>query len=131
MKKNKLWFLVIAIALIGAGCNNQYAVTPAANPTVTPPAITPSPAPAAVKPSVKTVFISNFAFDPAAISIQKGDTVTWQNKDSVAHTVIIDNEAGSAPLLKDQTFTHTFATAGHFIYHCGIHPSMKGTVDVK
>ena len=27
-----------------------------------------------------------FAFDPATVTIQVGDSVTWTNEDSVAHT---------------------------------------------
>ena len=78
------------------------------------------------------VEIRDFAFDPAAIEISVGDTVTWHNYDSAPHTVTGDNgEFDSGNLNTDQTFSHTFTTAGTFTYHCNIHPNMKGTIVVK
>ncbi|HTZ41834.1 MAG TPA: plastocyanin/azurin family copper-binding protein [Candidatus Omnitrophota bacterium] len=29
------------------------------------------------------------------------------------------------------TYSHTFAAAGTYSYHCSIHPSMKGTIIVQ
>ena len=39
-------------------------------------------------------------------------------------------ELGSSVLSTGQTYSHTFNTAGAFHYHCGVHPSMKGTITV-
>jgi len=78
------------------------------------------------------VRIENFAFDPAAIQISVGETVTWENYDDAQHTVTGDNgEFDSGNLSKGQKFSHTFTTAGTFTYHCNIHPNMKGTVIVQ
>lgn len=37
-------------------------------------------------------------------------------------------ELSSPVLSSGQTYSHTFRTAGVFRYHCGVHPSMKGTI---
>jgi plastocyanin len=84
-------------------------------------------------PTVHTIEISNFAFSPATLTISVGDSVIWTNGDSVSHTVTSDsgNELSSSPLGNGQTYSHTFATAGTFSYHCSIHPMMKGTIVVQ
>jgi plastocyanin len=79
------------------------------------------------------VTIENFAFNPANITVKKGTTVTWTNKDSSPHTVIeTDGQTGpnSGDLATGKTFTFTYNTVGTFKYHCSIHSSMTGTVTV-
>ncbi len=78
-----------------------------------------------------TVTIKNFAFSPASVEIAVGETVTWTNEDSATHTVTGDDGIDSGSLAQGKTFTHTFASAGTFSYHCSIHPNMNGTVTVK
>ncbi len=82
--------------------------------------------------SARGVTISNFAFQPAQITVPVGTTVTFTNNDAMAHTVTSD--AGifdSGNLSTGQTYTYTFTKAGTCPYHCAIHRSMKGTVIVK
>jgi plastocyanin len=79
------------------------------------------------------VEINNFAFSPANITVKKGTTVTWTNKDSVAHTVVeSDSQDGpkSNNLAQGASYTFTYNTAGTFKYKCSIHPDMTGSVTV-
>jgi plastocyanin len=78
------------------------------------------------------VTIQNFAFSPQTITVAPGTTVIWTNKDNVDHTVTSDTGAwpDSGSLATNQTFSHTFAKAGTFAYHCSIHPSMTARVNV-
>jgi plastocyanin len=78
------------------------------------------------------VAISGFAFDPNTLTIPKGATVIWTNMDSAPHNIVSDtgDEINSATFSKGETFAHTFSTPGTYAYHCGVHPSMKGTVVV-
>lgn len=78
------------------------------------------------------VTILNFAFGPQTITVAPGSTVVWTNKDSVNHTVTSDTGAWTASgnLATGQSFSHTFAKAGTFPYHCAIHPSMTAKVIV-
>jgi plastocyanin len=91
-------------------------------------ALTPmAPASAAITDAA----IANFAFSPNPVNVQVGDSVTWTNGDGAAHTVTAENDSfGSDNLSDGETFSHTFGQAGTFAYHCDIHPSMKGTVQV-
>ena len=80
-----------------------------------------------------TVTIAGFAFDPASVTINAGDSVTWTNRDQAAHSVVF---TGGGPrtgvLATGASATLTFATAGTFNYICGIHgAAMSGTVIVR
>lgn len=78
-----------------------------------------------------TVTIGNVenSFVPSSMSVKKGTTVTWTNGDIMAHTVV-GNGWSSGQLSTDQTYSHTFTSTGSFDYHCGIHSSMQGTINV-
>jgi len=77
------------------------------------------------------VTIANFTFDPATLTIKVGTTVKWTNQDSVGHTVTADdNSWGSGNSNKGDSFSFTFAQAGTYPYHCGVHPSMQATITV-
>jgi plastocyanin len=82
------------------------------------------------------VEIENSAFVPANIEVAAGTTVTWENYDDPAavgpHTVTADDGSfDSGNLEMDQTFSHTFDTAGDYAYHCENHPNMTGSVTVS
>jgi plastocyanin len=78
-----------------------------------------------------TIKIANFDFGPAAITVPVGTSVTWTNNDDDAHSVVADNKAfRSAPLDTGEHYSFTFATAGTYGYHCGLHPQMHGKVVV-
>ena len=79
-----------------------------------------------------SVSIANFSFTPATLSVSVGTTVTWTNNDSVTHTVTADQGAfDSNNLSPGNTFSFTFSQAGTYPYHCKIHPSMMGTIQVQ
>jgi plastocyanin len=68
---------------------------------------------------------------PDNTPLAKGDTVVWTNKMRMPHTVTADNgEFDSGRVAPNKSFSHTFAAAGQFSYHCEIHPDMTGTVSV-
>ena len=75
----------------------------------------------------------NISYQPKNVTISKGGTVTWTNKDSVDHTVTGDNiTMESGTLSPGQTFSFTFNQTGVFHYHCSIHGTiMSGTVTVQ
>jgi plastocyanin len=84
------------------------------------------------------------AYAPNPLEINVGDTVTWTNKDSTAHTVTsgtgtndpnkgqeFDSSPNFNPIMPPGgVFSHTFEAAGEFPYYCGLHPNMVGTVVV-
>ena len=79
------------------------------------------------------VHIDNFSFSPASITIPRGTTVTWTNRDDIPHTVVSTNGKSfkSHPLDSDDTYSFTFETAGQYGYFCSLHPHMQGTVIVQ
>ena len=81
------------------------------------------------------VAIRNFAFHPDSVAVPAGATVTWVNCEDVGqepHTTTSDNTVWNSPDLNPgQRFSHTFATAGAFPYHCTPHPFMLGKIIVQ
>jgi plastocyanin len=76
--------------------------------------------------------IANFSFSPNPVKIPLGATLEWTNTDGTAHTVTADDGSfSSGSLAQDAKFTHPFDQPGPVAYHCAIHPSMKGTVEVE
>jgi nitrite reductase (NO-forming) len=79
-------------------------------------------------------------FVPETLTVSKGTTVTWTNKDSTLHTVTSGSpesgnsgtgtEFDSSYLAAGKTFQHQFNIAGTFDYYCTLHPYMKGKVVV-
>lgn len=77
-----------------------------------------------------TIIIKDFSFNPKVMTIKKGTTLTWINKDSPTHTVEGD-AFKSGDLKTGDTFEFTFDETGTFAYHCGPHPNMTGTIIVE
>lgn len=80
------------------------------------------------------VTIDNFSFNPAALTVPVGTTVTWTNRDDIPHTIVDarDKKAfKSKPMDTDDKFSFTFAMAGTYKYFCSLHPHMQGTITVK
>lgn len=80
-----------------------------------------------------TVHIKNYAYSPTAITVHKGDKITWINDDSIGHTVTADqaNCFKSGNIAPGASWSHVFVGKGTHGYHCDYHPYMKGTVTVK
>jgi plastocyanin len=90
-------------------------------------------APAA--PQAVIVNITGSGFTPVDIQIAPGQTVTWVNQDSMAHTSTVDNmnvadKWDSGNINPGQSFSKTFTTPGVYTYHCIIHPNVRGTIRV-
>jgi len=80
--------------------------------------------------SVEAIIKDNM-FAPGILTITKGTTVTWLNKEDYPHSV--QNEQGtvlSPELETDDKFSWTFDQTGKYSLFCGIHPTMKTTVIV-
>ena len=88
--------------------------------------------PIAMKASPNDVGISGFAFGPGKLTIGPGQYVTWTNGDDSPHQITLaQSQERSLVLLKGQSHTQAFAAPGVYDYTCGLHPNMKGTVEVK
>jgi plastocyanin len=81
--------------------------------------------------------IVNFAFNPKVLTVARGTSVTWNNKDEEPHN-IVDVPAGGQPrafrsqaIDGGEKFSFVFNEAGTYKYICSIHPHMEGTIVVK
>jgi len=78
------------------------------------------------------VSIVGFNFNPAKIVAAVGKPLRFLNTDDSPHFIQVQGSAHkSEVILRGQSTTMTFDKAGAFNYICGLHPSMKGTVEVK
>jgi plastocyanin len=79
------------------------------------------------------VDIKNFAYSPNPVEIPVGSTVTWINRDTVAHTATAQDRGAfqSGTLAPGDRFSQNFDQPGTFDYFCEFQASMKGTVIVQ
>ena len=86
----------------------------------------------AAQDTTNVVTIDNFTFTPPELTVAVGTTVKWVNHDDIPHLVVNKDKAfRSKALDTDDSFSHTFASAGTFDYFCALHPHMVGKVIVK
>jgi len=86
-----------------------------------------------VPKSGTVVAIADFLFGPEKAEAKAGQPVTWANTDDSPHQVTLTGPNGrrSGVILKGQTESLTFNEPGSYAYICGLHPNMKGTIEVK
>jgi plastocyanin len=84
------------------------------------------------------VGMQNIQFEPADVTINAGETVTWTNDEGVPHDVDGSGPGGdfsSGPeggMQEGDTFEFTFDEPGRYEYVCRVHaPGMAGTVTVR
>ncbi len=84
------------------------------------------------KPTDMIIRINDSSFIPSILTIRPGTKVTWVNNESVTHTVISDAPGlfESGNILPRQSYSTTFLESGTILYHCSLHPNMKGRVIV-
>ena len=83
-----------------------------------------------VKAETHVVTMENMKFNPATITVKKGDKVTFINKDIVAHNATETKNAWASPLLQNGQ-SWTFSPEKTSDYYCTVHVVMKGKIIVK
>ena len=93
----------------------------------------PMSAAATSTPAAAVVNIQDFKFGPAKLIVDKGMPILWTNADDSPHqvTVTTGTVTRSAVLPTGARHTQSFANAGVYDYMCGLHPGMKGQIEVK
>jgi plastocyanin len=77
-----------------------------------------------------TVAIADFLFGPEKVEVKAGQPVTWVNTDDSPHQVTISGKGTRTPvMLKGQSQSLSF-DPGSYEYICGLHPNMKGKIEV-
>ncbi len=85
-----------------------------------------------LKVKTHTVTIEGMRFQPERLTVARGDTVVWVNKDLVPHTAT--SETGrfdSQTIRTEKSWTFTARRRGKFAYICTFHPTMKAMLRVK
>lgn len=80
---------------------------------------------------VYNVEIKQMQFQPAELTVQKGDTVVWTNNDIVTHDVTEEKSKlwTSGPLAAGQSWSLVVKESAD--YYCSIHVVMKGKLLVQ
>jgi plastocyanin len=115
MTRRLRWIVgpLFAAGLLLAACAPQAAAEPVATNQVDLP------------PSYK--------FEPAAITVPDGTTVTWTNHDNFTHNVRLLDDGGQVlDLPQGESASFTFTGPGEHRYDCSFHPNdMSGVVVVS
>lgn len=75
--------------------------------------------------------IKDFVFGPATLKLTGGQPVTWTNaEDTPLQISGVGGKDRSDVILKGQSTMLQFDGAGNIAYVCGLHPGMKGAIDV-
>ena len=82
-------------------------------------------------PKSFTVEIAQMKFNPAEITVHKGDTIKFVNHDLVAHDITEETTKAwsSSNLPANQSWSMVADKSAD--YYCSIHPVMKGKIIVQ
>jgi len=79
-----------------------------------------------------TVIIENMVFNPADLTVNKGDTIVWVNKDFFPHTVTAENASyDSKSIATGKKWKYVAKRTGTSKYKCNLHPTMHGQIVVN
>ena len=78
-----------------------------------------------------TVVIDGTAFAPARVTMQRGDRITWVNKDPFPHTATAKKTFDSGSIAAGASWTWVADKRGTFDYVCTLHPTMKAQLVVQ
>ncbi len=80
------------------------------------------------------VIIQNYKFIPQDITIKRGQTLRWENREKRQyHSVWFEALGEEEPedyLFPEDSYERGFDKPGIYPYRCGPHPEMLGTVTV-
>jgi len=85
----------------------------------------------AARPVTHTVVMDGVKYTPEALTVKRGDTVVWVNKDPFPHTVTAQGAFDSREIAAGKSWRWTARKAGDYAYTCTLHPNMNGTLKVE
>ncbi len=119
----------VTVLLVSFGCSGSTSIP---SSPLFPSALPTTPTGRAISIVLGASDRTTTAYAPNVWNVAVGDSVTWINNDTAAHTATADGGAwNSGSIAPGLTFSQKFATPGTFPYHCTIHPGMVGTITVQ
>lgn len=85
----------------------------------------------AAKPATHRVVIDGLKNEPETLTVRRGDTIIWTNKDPFPHTVTAPGKFDSHDIPPGGSWKYVARVAGEYAYICKLHPTMKGTLRVE
>jgi plastocyanin len=76
------------------------------------------------------ITIEGFAFDPTTVQISGETSLSITNNDSAPHTFTLDDDSVDQAIPPGSTVDVTVNPSETTGFHCEIHPSMTGTLEV-
>ncbi len=132
--RRSLLLLFAALALLAAGCGSDDDESTATSGGATATAEAPAAGgETAAAGDVVVVDMKNIQFDPKEVEVDVGQTVRWENMDTVDHDAVSTSgdEFESELFGKGGTFEYTAEKPGTIEYECTVHPGMVGTIVVR
>ena len=127
--------VLIAVSVVVGGCGSSYSgspTSPSQTPTpVPPPTATPAPSTTGDVVTIDVVFENGAqSFSPNPATLASGQMVVWHNIDRVTHRVVLNNGSLDTGDLGPGASSRPMRINTSAPYHCSIHPSMVGTINV-
>ncbi len=71
-------------------------------------------------------------FDPSTMTMLPGAKITWTNMHTELHSIVSDDATSfnSGNIAAGASFSFTPTVTGTYPYHCGLHPAVRGTLNV-
>ncbi len=85
----------------------------------------------AAKPATHTVVIEGLKSFPEDLTVKRGDTVVWINKDPFPHTATAKGVFDSGSIAAGGSWKYIAREVGEHPYLCTFHPNMKATLRVE
>ena len=84
------------------------------------------------RPKRHTVTIESMRFQPETLTVARGDTIVWVNKDLVPHTATSKTGGFDSQIIPaEKSWELTVRKKGEFAYVCTFHPTMAATLQVR
>jgi plastocyanin len=87
--------------------------------------------PLAAHAETHTVTMEGMKFQPQVVTVKRGDTIVWRNRDVVPHTATAAGLFDSGGIASGKSWSHVASKVGRHDYVCTYHPGMKATVVVQ
>ena len=82
-------------------------------------------------PITHTVVIEGVKYEPDTLTVKRGETVVWVNKDPFPHTVTAKGAFDSRDIGAGKSWKYIARKSGEYAYICTLHSNMKGALKVE